>query len=230
MIAPGATLRSRWPVPLPGGHLVFRAIFRACIRSLESIYAARPGQERQEIDSALAALEGALALRRGPAQERFAVGAATLSLLAAYAEPGPVAVLVDDAHWLDDSSAQALLFAFRRLVADPIAIIVTVREGEPSLLDGADLPVLQLRGLTSHEAAMLLPGVPPGTARWLHDAMAGNPLALLELAADSPDLALAAEGAPVLVSAKISRAFRQRAGTLAGPAPQPTGPATPALP
>jgi DNA-binding CsgD family transcriptional regulator len=161
-----------------------------------------------------AALEGALALRRGPPRERFAVGAAALSLLAAYAEPGPVAVLVDDAHWLDDSSAQALLFAFRRLVADPIAIIIAVREGEPSLLDGADLPVLQVAGLTSHEAAMLLPAVPPGTARWLHDATAGNPLALLELAADAPDLALAPEGAPVLVSAKISRAFRQRAGTL----------------
>jgi DNA-binding CsgD family transcriptional regulator len=161
-----------------------------------------------------AALEGALALRRGPAQERFAVGAATLSLLAAYAEPGPVAVLLDDAHWLDESSAQALLFAFRRLVADPIAVIVTVREGETSLLDGADLPVLQLGGLTSNEAAMLLPGVPPEVARRLHDATAGNPLALLELATDSPDLALAPEGAPVLVSAKISRAFRHRAGTL----------------
>ena len=48
------------------------------------------------------ALEGALALRPGPAQERFAVGAATLSLLAAYAEQGPVVVLLDDAHWLDD--------------------------------------------------------------------------------------------------------------------------------
>ena len=35
------------------------------------------------------ALEGALALRPGPAQERFAIGAATLSLLAAYAEHGP---------------------------------------------------------------------------------------------------------------------------------------------
>jgi hypothetical protein len=161
-----------------------------------------------------AALEGAFALRQGPPRERFAVGAAALSLLAAYAEPGPVAVLVDDAHWLDDSSAQALLFAFRRLLADPIAIIIAVREGEPSLLDGADLPVLQVAGLTSHEAAMLLPAVPPGTARWLHDATAGNPLALLELAADAPDLALAPEGAPVLVSAKISRAFRQRAGTL----------------
>src|SRR5690349_9022672 len=64
------------------------------------------------------ALANALALRHGPAQERFAVGAATLSLLAAYADQEPVAVLVDDAQWLDDSSAQALLFAFRRLVAD----------------------------------------------------------------------------------------------------------------
>src|SRR4051794_18965074 len=47
------------------------------------------------------ALEGALALRPARGQERFAVGAATLSLLAAYAEEGPVAVLIDDAHWLD---------------------------------------------------------------------------------------------------------------------------------
>src|SRR4051794_39577780 len=52
------------------------------------------------------ALEGALALRPAQGQERFAVGAATLSLLAAYAEDGPVAVFVDDAHWLDGSSAQ----------------------------------------------------------------------------------------------------------------------------
>src|ERR1700760_4953578 len=50
------------------------------------------------------ALEAALALRPGPAQERFAVGAATLSLLA---ECGPLAVLVDDAQWLDEASGQA---------------------------------------------------------------------------------------------------------------------------
>jgi predicted ATPase len=69
-----------------------------------------------------AALEGALALRPAASQERFAVGAATLSLLAATAERTPLAVVVDDAQWLDGSSAQALLFAFRRLVADPIAL------------------------------------------------------------------------------------------------------------
>jgi len=160
------------------------------------------------------ALEGALALRRGPSQERFAVGAATLSLLAAYAEEGPVAVLVDDAHWLDGSSAQALLFAFRRLVADPIAVLIAVREGDPSLLDGADLPTLHVGGLTSGEAATLLGGLSPAAAERLHGATAGNPLALIELAADALDVALTPEGAPVLVSARISDAFLRRLGEL----------------
>src|SRR6478752_6393821 len=88
------------------------------------------------------ALEGALALRPASAQDRFAVGAATLSLLAAYAEGTPVAVIVDDGHWLDASSADALLFAMRRLVADPIAVIVAVRHEEPSFVDDARLPTL----------------------------------------------------------------------------------------
>ena len=164
------------------------------------------------------ALESALALRPASLQERFAVGAATLGLLAAYADSGPVAVLVDDAHWLDGSSAQALLFAFRRLLADPIAAVLTVREGEPSLLDGADLPTLRIGGLTSSEAATLLDGVAPVTAERLHRATAGNPLALLELASEADDLALVPEGAPLLVSARVSQAFLRRTETLDGPA------------
>jgi DNA-binding NarL/FixJ family response regulator len=181
-----------------------------------------------------AAMESALALRPGTGHERFAVGAATLSLLAAYAEDEPVAVVIDDAHWLDGSSAQALLFAFRRLVADPIAALIAVREGDPSLLDGADLPTLRMSGLTSDEAATLVrelapsaltpsalttggpatSGLTPETAARLYGATAGNPLALLELAPDAHDLAFAPEGAPVLVSATISRAFLRRAGPL----------------
>jgi DNA-binding CsgD family transcriptional regulator len=160
------------------------------------------------------ALEGALALRPGTPDDRFAVGAATLSILAAYAEEAPVALLVDDAQWLDGSSAQALLFAFRRLVADPIAVFITCREGEPSLLDGAGLPALSVGGLSSGEAAMLVPGLDPELARRLHQAAAGNPLALLELAADVSELLLAPDGAPVLVSARITRAFLHRAALL----------------
>jgi DNA-binding CsgD family transcriptional regulator len=161
-----------------------------------------------------AALEGALALRPGTAHDRFAVGAATLSLLAAYAEQAPVAVLVDDAQWLDGASAQALLFAFRRLMADPIAVLIAVREGDPSLLDGAGLPELRIGGLAGDEAALLVRGLTPEAARRLHAATAGNPLALLELAAEAQDLEFAPEGAPVLVSARISGAFLRRAGRL----------------
>ena len=160
------------------------------------------------------ALEGALALRPSPAQERFAIGAATLSLLTAYAEQTPVAVLIDDAHWLDQSSAQALLFGFRRLVADPIAVVIAAREGDWSLLDGADLPTLRIDGLTNDETALLLPGLAPETARRLHTATAGNPLALLELASDPEDIVLAPEGVPVPISSRISRAFLNRVGGL----------------
>ncbi len=155
------------------------------------------------------ALEGALALRPGMARERFAVGAATLSLLAAYAEQEPLALLIDDAHWLDASSAQALLFAFRRLVADPIAVLVAVREGEPSLLDGADLPTMRIEGLSRDESARLLE-LTPATVRRLHEATAGNPLGMLELAPDVSDLVLVPDGAPLLVSARISGAFLRR--------------------
>ncbi len=159
-----------------------------------------------------AALEGALALRPGAARDRFAVGAATLSLLAACAEQAPAVLLLDDAQWLDVSSAQALLFAIRRLVADRIAVLITVRAGEPSVLDGADLPVLKLRGLTSEEAGQLVPGLAPEAAGRLHAATAGNPLGLLELAAagQGQDLELAPEGAPLLVTARISGAFLAR--------------------
>jgi DNA-binding CsgD family transcriptional regulator len=159
-------------------------------------------------------LEGALALRPARAQERFAIGAATLSLLAAYSDQGPVAMLIDDAHWLDESSAQALLFAVRRLLADPIAVLIAVREGEPSLLDGADLPLLPLTGLSPDEAATMLSGMAPDAAGRLHEATAGNPLALLELGPEAHELALAPAGAPMLVSSKIASVFLRRVGRL----------------
>jgi DNA-binding CsgD family transcriptional regulator len=180
---------------------------------LELLRPAVPLLERIPHPQAVA-LEGAFALRPGPAQDRFAVGAATLSLLAAYAEQGPVAVLLDDAHWLDESSAQALLFAFRRLVADPIAVLLAARDDEQSVLYDADLPTIRVGGLSSDEAAALLGGMAPALTGRLHVATAGNPLALLELADDAGELAFAPEGAPVLVSARISRAFLRRAQTL----------------
>src|SRR4051794_12765865 len=137
-----------------------------------------------------AALAGALALAPASSVDRFATGAATLSLLSAYAEDGPVLLVVDDAHRLDASSADALLFAARRLVADPVAVLIAVREGEPSLLDGADLRTLHVPGLNRTEADELLAAgaVRAEVAERLYQATGGNPLALLELAAEAPQL------------------------------------------
>jgi DNA-binding CsgD family transcriptional regulator len=135
------------------------------------------------------ALESALALGPPRAADRFAVGAATLSLLAAFAEVSPLLVLVDDAHWVDGSTSDALLFAFRRLVADPIAVVVSVREGEASLLDGADLPQMRLPGLDRRAAAELLASggsrlVPDDVVDRLQRQTGGNPLALVEASAE----------------------------------------------
>ena len=41
-----------------------------------------------------------------------------------------VVLLVDDLHWADTASARALLFALRRLRADPVLMVVTSRPGE----------------------------------------------------------------------------------------------------
>ena len=41
-----------------------------------------------------------------------------------------VVLLVDDLHWADTASARALLFALRRLRADPVLVVVTSRPGE----------------------------------------------------------------------------------------------------
>ena len=65
------------------------------------------------------ALEAALALRPGRGADRFAVGAATLSLLCRYAETRPVAVFVDDLHLWDRPSSEALAFAAHRLAVGP---------------------------------------------------------------------------------------------------------------
>ena len=56
-------------------------------------------------------LVGALALGPAVQAERFAVAVATSGVIASAAEREPLLVLVDDAHWLDAASLEALLFS-----------------------------------------------------------------------------------------------------------------------
>src|SRR5882762_10095038 len=93
------------------------------------------------------ALRSSLGLGRRTEADRLIIGAAVLGLISAYAEDQPLLITVDDAPWIDRASAEAIGFAARRLFADPVAILIAVREGEETPLLSAGLPELRLLGL-----------------------------------------------------------------------------------
>jgi DNA-binding CsgD family transcriptional regulator len=105
--------------------------------------------------------------------------------MAATAEDQPLACVVDDAQWLDRSSAQCLVFAARRLMAEPIALIFAVRESVDDQ-ELASLPGLTVTGLGKADAGALLASVVGGRVdAEVRDRIVaetrGNPLALLQL-------------------------------------------------
>ena len=169
-----------------------------------------PGRQR-------AALSGALGLTASTGADRFLVAAAVLGLLAAVAEHQPLLCLIDDAQWLDRPSADALVFAARRVQREALAVLFTAREGEPRRLDAAGLPELWIQGLDAASAAALLAGhsrpVAPGVSRRLLAEAAGNPLALLELPDALSDQQLVGS-APlpeaIPLTPRLQTVFRQR--------------------
>ena len=153
-----------------------------------------------------AAIAAALAIGPPAGKEAFPVYAATLSLLATAASQTPLLVLVDDGHWIDVASMDALLFAQRRLALDPVLLLLTFRLGPALPQPPAGLPSLELCGLDLESAAALLEqrgySVDDELLPWLVRATGGNPLALRDLPtfispADFASYALRSAPAPV---------------------------------
>ena len=165
------------------------------------------------------ALAIALGLRSGPPPDHLLVGLAVLSLLSEAAEDRPLVCLIDDGHWLDRASERALAFAARRLLAEPVLLVIAARE------PGADLgglPDLNVEGLPDAQARELLASV----VRWPFDERIrervlgearGNPLALRELPRDGSLMELTGgfgtPGALPLVE-RIEERFRRQIADL----------------
>jgi DNA-binding CsgD family transcriptional regulator len=158
-------------------ELPFAALHQLCLALLGQI----DGLPEPQRD----ALRTAFGLSSGASPDPFLVGLAVLTLFSDAAETQPVVCLIDDAQWLDRSSAQVLAFVARRLDAESVFMVFAERDSDqPSELAG--LPELRLQRLSYSDSRELLASANLGV---LDDRVRdriiaetrGNPLALLEL-------------------------------------------------
>jgi DNA-binding CsgD family transcriptional regulator len=188
-------------------ELAFAALQQLCAPLIDRLDRL-PGPQRD-------ALGVAFGLRAGNAPDRFLVGLAVLSLLADAAEEQPVVCVVDDAHWLDRASVQALVFVARRLLAESVGLVLATRDPSDELRGFQELAV---EGLRNGDARALLRSAVrvPLDERVRERIVAetrGNPLALLELPRGLTQGELAGgfglPDAPGL-SGRIEESFRRR--------------------
>ena len=168
------------------------------------------------------ALRVAFGEEDGPSNEPFLVAVATLSMLTSAAEENAVLAVVEDAHWLDSATADALLFCSRRLGADRVLLVFSARDGAatPFRPDGID--ELQLTGLDSTSARGLLDqrlgdtSAPDVVERLIVES-GGNPLALLELPTElSPEQLGGSTPLPaqLQLTSRVEQAFLDRSRRL----------------
>lgn len=159
-------------------ELAYASLHQLCVPFLGAVDAL-PDPQRD-------ALRVAFGMAAGDPPDRFLVGLAVLTLITRASEARPVLLLVDDAQWLDQVSLQTLEFVARRLLAEAVSMVLTVRDPEgAAVLEG--LPALALAGLDGRSAGALLDSVvggilEPRVRERLVAETHGNPLALLELA------------------------------------------------
>jgi ATP/maltotriose-dependent transcriptional regulator MalT len=128
------------------------------------------------------------------APDPHAIGLAVLDVLRVLAERGPVMIALDDLQWLDPASAGAIQIALRRLRAEPLGLLATLRLA-PQLSSplelGRSFPNERLERLTVGpltlaavhrllEERLGLELTRPELAR-VQEATAGNPFFALEL-------------------------------------------------
>lgn len=124
-------------VDLPCGGLA------QLVRNLTHLISGLPGPQRHALRVALALEESS-----SPVSDKFAVGVALLNLLAMAAEEAPLLAAVDDAHWLDHPTVEALHFVARRLGGEGVVLLVASRDVDQGAQWFADVPRMRFGQLS----------------------------------------------------------------------------------
>jgi DNA-binding CsgD family transcriptional regulator len=158
----------------------------------------------------------------------LAVGVELLALISNLQDGNPVALVIEDLQWIDLASARALLFAFRRLSADRVLVLLSSRAGaSPQLGDGWERFIgtdrrvtrLSLSGLGTEEIRTLCRalgrnGLTTRNVQRLADHTAGNPLVTRAVLAELTDRELRAADGSLHAPRSLAEVVAHRLTTL----------------
>ena len=198
----GAAERGLEALTARGAELETEFAFGVVRQLFERRLAATEPQEFESLFSGAASLAaGLFSFGRvagdgpSPPEDRFALLHGLYWLAAGLAARGPLALLVDDAHWSDEPSLQWLGYLARRIEDLPVMIVLAARSTEPEapvptidlMRTEPNVFALQPSPLSPDAASALLSEVfgkepQPAFTGACHGATGGNPFLLTELA------------------------------------------------
>ncbi|GAA3815699.1 LuxR family transcriptional regulator [Streptomyces coacervatus] len=158
-----------------------------------------------------------------PQDEPGVAGARLLALADQIPADTVIVVVIDDAHWADAPSLDALTFVLRRLQCEPVLTLLAVHgpeeaqlpKGMGKLLADDETLRLTLDGLTAEQTgalcARLLPTrLPPHAVGRLHAHTRGNPLHLRALLREVEPEVLASSDSPLPAPRSYQSLVRDR--------------------
>jgi DNA-binding CsgD family transcriptional regulator len=182
----------------------------------EDVFEDLPAPQRRAIEVALLEADP-----EGAPPEPRAVATAFRSVLTRLAT-SPVLIAIDDAQWLDRSSAGAIDFALRRRAETPLSLLVASRPPGATLNVLADAARITLGPLSLGAVHELLKNrlgrtLPRPLLLRVHEAAEGNPFYTLEVGQEALQLGVR-PGDPLPVPKDLSELLRRRVGRF----PKPT--------
>jgi DNA-binding CsgD family transcriptional regulator/Flp pilus assembly protein TadD len=214
-----------------GGELERELPFGVVRQLLEPVVTASDAEEREALFAGAAELAKPVLFAldvEAAGEPSFSALHGLYWLTINLADPQPLLVAVDDAHWADVASLRWLVYLARRLAGVPLALVLATRLAEPGpaqelldeLLGIPEVAILQPDGLSEQAitllAAQLLAVEPdPSFVAACRRATGGNPFLLFELLRelDRRGIAPSRENAGLasqLSSQGVGRAVRSR--------------------